>query len=62
MTINKPYENNEHNNHDVNNSAPKAFAGNNEPSSFTRIRLASSCKLNYRAEPYLAIVLLISIN
>ena len=45
MTINRPYANNEPNIHDVNNSAPKTCAGNNEPSSFTQIRLASSCKL-----------------
>ena len=45
MTTNKPYANNELNIHDVNNSAPKTFAGHNEPSSFTQIRLASSCKL-----------------
>ena len=48
MAINKHHANNEPNIHDVNNSAPKTFAGNNEPSSFnTQIRLASSCKLKF---------------
>ena len=45
MTNNKPYANNEPNNHDVNNSAPKTFAESNEPSSFSQIPLTSSCKL-----------------
>ena len=45
MTNNKPYANNEPNNHDVNNSVPKTFAESNEPSSFSQIPLTSSCKL-----------------
>ena len=35
IIINKPYANNEPNIHDVNNSAPKTFAGSNEPSSLS---------------------------
>ena len=46
MTNNKPYANNEPNNHDVKNSAPKAFAGRNEPSSFPQIPRTCSCLLN----------------
>lgn len=46
MTNNKPYANNEPNNHDVKNSAPKAFAGRNEPSSFSQIPQTCSCLLN----------------
>ena len=45
MTNNTPDANNEPNNHDVNNSAPKNFAGSNEPSSISQIPLTSSIKL-----------------
>ena len=45
MTNDIPYANNELNSHDVNNSAPKTFAGNNEPTLFSQIPLTSSCKL-----------------
>ena len=44
-TNNKPYANNEANNHDVNNSAPKTFAESNELSSFSQVPLTSSGKL-----------------
>ena len=45
------------NNQYVNHSPPKTFAGN-KPS---QIRLTSLCS-SYRAEPYLAITLFVSIN
>ena len=49
MTNDKPSANNEPNNHDVNNSTPKNFAGSNEPSSFSQIPLTSSRKLKLRS-------------
>ena len=45
MTNNTPDANNEPNNHDANNSAPKNISGSNEPSSFSQIPLTSSIKL-----------------
>ena len=39
MANNEPYAKNEPNNHCVTNSAPKTFAGSNEPSSFSQTPL-----------------------
>ena len=49
MAINKPYANNEPNNHDVSNSTLKTFAGSNEPLSFSQISVKSSCKLKLQS-------------